>query len=152
MINMQAVKFAQAVPPGVIKDNASWTGTTIDCLGFDYATIVVQFGAMDIAMVALKVTESNDDSTYVDITATDFSLGTQYDMDGTLLALPSAGDDNTFQLFHIDLRKRHRYLKLVATGGDGTAGTYMSSLAILSRAEQAPKSSAGMGADQAVVC
>ena len=40
----------------------SATGQSIDCLGFDYCEIVAMLGATDIAMTALKVQESDDDS------------------------------------------------------------------------------------------
>jgi len=152
MLNLQAVKFARLIDPAAIKDNGSWTGVEIDTLGFDYLTIVCYYAASDIAMAALYLTESDaTGSGHVEITATDFSDTTQLDLDGAALALPSATDDPSFLVVHLDLRKRKRFINIVATGGDGSAGAFLTALGILSRAEHAPASSAEQGAHQVVV-
>ncbi len=131
---VQNAKFVSITPPAAIVDNASFTTAAIDTLGFDFATIVVYFGAMDIAMTALKVQEcATSGGSYTDITGANFSGGT--DTAGSTTSLPSATSDNTLWIFHIDLRGRQRYLDLVATGGDGATGTYMSAHAILSKRE-----------------
>lgn len=148
---MQAVKVAQLIRPGAIVDNASWTSQVVDTLGFDYATAIFQLGATDIAMAALKLQESDNNSSWADIAATDFSNSSNLDMDGTALALPAAGDDNLLEVVHLDMTKRKRYLQCVATAGDGTSGTYLSALMILSRAEKAPNASADQGAEFVVV-
>jgi hypothetical protein len=70
-------------------------------------------------MTALKVQESDDSgmSAAADIT------GAVYGATGAP-ALPSADDDNKIFGFFIDLKGRKRYLDVVATAGDGSAGTF----------------------------
>ena len=140
MIPIQDMKFVPITPPGAIVDNASWTTTEIDTQGFDYLTVVVVLGATDVDMAALKVTESDTSgSGHADVSGLDFSS------DGTL---PTATDDNNVFLCQIDLRKRKRYIDLVATAGDGTTGTYLTALAILSRAADGVVTATEKGAAQ----
>ena len=147
MIHLQDCKFVSITPPQVIVDNASWTTAELDTKDWNYATIVVYFGAMDIAMVALKVQESDTSgSGFADVTGLVF--GTSNTIAGSASTLPSATDDNKFFLFDINLTGRKRYLDLVATGGDGTAGTYLIAHAILSRGQETPVTAAERGASQ----
>lgn len=141
-------KFA-ITPPAAIVDNASLTTATIDTAGFDLCKIVVFLGATDIAMTALKVQESDDSgmSGAADITGTIF--GTSDNDAGSTSTLPSATDDNKF--FEILIRcggNRKRYLDLVATCGDGAAGTYITAWAELYRGEQTPVTASDCGVSQ----
>lgn len=142
----QQMKLVSITPPAAIVDNASYTTASVDTAGWDYAQIVVYLGATDIAMVALKVQESDDDSSYSDVTGLVF--GTSNQISGSASTLPSATDDNKFFLFDVDLRGRKRYLDLVATAGDGTAGTYLTAFAILSKGKDGPVTAAERGASQ----
>ncbi len=141
MIQAQATKKVIAVAPGVIKDDASFTATAIDTLGFGHCVIDLVIGATDIAFATLKLQESDDDSTYTDVTGGNFSTS------GTL---PSDTADNTIVAWDVDcaVGTRKRYLKVVATAGNGSVGTYMAGLATLSRAEQAPNSTSERGYGQ----
>lgn len=140
MIESQAMKYVTAINPGAIVDNAAFTGQVIDTLGFNYITLCVQFGAMDIAMAALKVTECDTSGgSYVDVDGADFLS------DGTL---PTATDDNHLFGVHINLQTRKRYLKIAATGGDGSAGTYLSAIGVLSRGETVPSDATSRGFTQ----
>ncbi len=134
MVNIQDNLFINVTPPGAIVDNASFTTAEIDTVQTgvkdNYLTILVTFGAMDIAMAALKVQTS-------DTTGASFADLSGY-VGGTDFTLPSATADNTMYAFNIDLRGKKRYFDLVATGGDGAAGTYMNVVAILSRASEVP--------------
>lgn len=137
---MQQAKYVRAISPAVIIDNASATATVIDARGYDYCTIVVQLGATDIALTALKVEASTASAgDYVDITGATFSGGTS--SDGTTLALPSATDDNQVCVFQIDMRGKNPFLKVVATFGNGDAGGYIAAVAILSNGDISPVSS-----------
>lgn len=140
---LQDTKFVAVTPPAAIKDNASYTTASIDTKGWDYCTIIVQLGATDIAMAALKVQDSPDDITFADVDG----LDTDGDADhqGDVAALPSATDDDKFVIFEIDCRYVDRYLDLVATAGDGAAGTFLSALAILSRGKDSPVSASERG-------
>lgn len=149
MIYPFARKVVSVTPPAAIVDNASYTTASIDTLGYDYAVINVYLGATDIAMVALKVQESDTDGSYADVTGLVF--GTSNNDTGSASTLPSATDDNKFFSFFIDLRGRKRYLDVVATAGDGAAGTYAAIWAEMWRAAEAPRTAAQAGYSQRLV-
>lgn len=127
----QDVKYTGLIPPQVIRDNTSWTGTEIDTRGYDYLTVIFHLGATDIAMAALKLQSGDVSGTLTDVTGANFASGTA--IDGTATALPSATDDNKVFAVQVDLRGQKRYWNVIATAGDGTAGTYLSAVAVLSR-------------------
>ena len=134
MISAQNTKFVSLTPPAAIVDNASYTVAELDPAGYDYAVIYCYLGATDIAMTALKVTESDTaGSGHADVTG--LVYGTSADIAGSTSALPIDTDDNKCFAFEIDLRGRKRYLDVTATAGDGTNGTYATLFALLSRAE-----------------
>lgn len=149
MIEALTTKKVNAIRPAAILDDASATGQTIDCLGFNYCEITAMLGATDIAMTALKVQESDDDSSYSDVTG--LVYGTSTNDAGSTSTLPSATSDNGLFGFMIDLRGRKRYLKLVATFGDGTAGGYIAALANLTRASQGKATATAAGYAQRLV-
>lgn len=152
MIDQQNLKFVNVSPPVAILDNASATTTVIDTLGWDYCTIVVQLGATDIAMAALKVQEAEATASATALTGgadvTGLVYGTSTNTAGTTSTLPSATDDNTFVAFQVDCRTRMRYLDLVATAGDGAVGTFVSAFAVLGRGSEAPNTAAEQGLGQ----
>jgi hypothetical protein len=140
---MQQAKYVRAISPTAILDNTSATATVIDARDYDYCTIVVQLGATDIAVTALKVqTASTSGGSYTDLTGATFSGGTS--PDGTTLALPSATDDNQTCVFQIDMRGKNPFLQVVATFGDGAAGGFIAAVAILTKAHLSPATSATM--------
>lgn len=145
MINSLEQKAVAITNPGAIVDNAAFTTNTIDTLGFRYLTIIVVLGALDIALAALKLRESDDSgmSGAVDVEGADFSVSPA--------TLPAATDDNKLYAIHVNLNGRKRYLDLSMTGGDGTAGTYASAIGILSRASEAPSSASGRGYAQELI-
>ena len=141
MQKLQDLKIVYITPPAAIVDNSAYTTASIDTKGWDEALVCVLFGAMDIAMAALKLRESDDDSTYADITGADFSTSPA--------TLPSATSDNTFFGIHVKCGGgRKRYIDLTATGGDGAAGTYMSAFVILAKGEASPASVTDRGFSQ----
>lgn len=144
----QNTKLAPLINPGVIVDDASWTSQVVDTLGYDYARAVFHLGATDIAMAALYMQESDDNSTWTNVANTIF--GTSNTIAGSASTLPSNTADNTFQVVEIDLRGKKRYLQCVATAGNGSAGTYMSAHIELSRAEKAPVTAAERGCGQII--
>lgn len=148
---IEQTKIVGVTPPAAIVDDSAYTTAEVDTFGFRRATFFVYLGATDIAMAALKVTESDTSgSGHAEIDATDFSDSSQTDIDGSALALPSATDDNKFFIIDIDLRNRKRYLDLNATAGDGTTGTFMCAWCILSDPEETPSTSAERGAASVV--
>jgi len=138
-------KLVSVTPPAAIIDDSAVTTAEIDTQGWDWARIIVYLGATDIAMTALKITESDaSGSGHADVTG--LVYGTSEDIDGDTSALPAADDDNGFFIFDIDLRGRKRYLDVGATVGDGAAGTYITILAELFRGDTRPTTVAGHGA------
>lgn len=145
MINSLAQKAVAVTNPGAIVDNAAFTTATIDTLGFRFVTIIVLLGALDIALAALKLREGAESnmSDAADVEGADFSVAPA--------TLPSATDDDKLVAIHVNLNGRKRYLDLTLTGGDGTAGTYASVIAILSRASEAPDTAEKRGYAQELI-
>lgn len=141
-------KVVAVTTPVAIVDNASWSTTTIDTKGFRFLEVYAMFGAMDIAATALKLQESDDSgmSGAADITGAVY--GTSTNDAGSTSTLPSATSDNTIFKFEIDLRGHKRYIDLVATGGDGAAGSYMVAWANLHEGENVPSSATAKGCAQ----
>ena len=136
MNQAQNLKVVNYCPPTAIKDNASFTTNAIDTAGFGKLAIYFTLGATDIAMTALKVQESDSktDSTTLSSGAdiTGLVYGTSANPEtGTTSALPTADDDNKVFAFFINLSGRKRYIDVVATAGDGSAGTFGSGVAFL---------------------
>lgn len=144
MQDLQNLKFVNVTPPAAIVDNAAFPTAAVDTKGWKKAMFIVQLGALDIAVAAMKLRESDDDSSYSDVSGADFSVAP--------LTLPSATADNNLYGIFVDLRGRKRYLDLSLAGGDGTAGSYASVLAILSDGEASPNTVTKRGlAQQAIV-
>lgn len=131
-------KYVPITNPGAIVDNAAFTTATLDTKGFVFLTILVTLGALDVALAALKLRESDasDMTGAADVDGADFSA------DATL---PAATDDNKLYAIHVNLKGRKRYLDLTLTGGDGAAGTYATATAILSGPAVSPSSAADRG-------
>lgn len=137
MIDAQKAKYVASISPAAILDNTSATTTAIDCKGARYVEVICVQGATDIAMTALKLQEcETSGGTYADITGATFSSG--LDTDGTTLALPSATDDNQIAVFQVNMDKRMRFIKAVATFGDGTSGGFITAVARLSELSKVP--------------
>jgi hypothetical protein len=137
-------KWINVTPPVALINTASALTTTIDTLGYDYCQVVVALGVLNIALTALKVQESDLANMSGGADVTGLVFGTSTNIAGSASVLPLSTADNTLLIFDIDLRARKRYLDLIATGGIGD--TYLSAVARLSRAEQAPTTAAGRGA------
>lgn len=146
MIPAQNCKYLVVTSPAAILDNASATTNAIDSAGFDYLQVICTVGATDIAAAALKLQTSDTDSSYGDLTGAIF--GTSTNIDGATSALPTATDDNKIFVIEVDLRGKKRFFDLVFTAGNGTAGTYFSAVAILSRGEVGTILAASRGADE----
>jgi len=140
MIPLADCKFVLVTPPAAIVDNAAFTTTEIDTRGFRWLTVLGLLGATDVDMVAWKLTESDTSgSGHTDITGL-IASGTTGDG-----RLPQDDDDNKIFAFQVDLKGRKQYIDVSATAGDGTNGTFLTILAILSRPEEAPDTTAERG-------
>ena len=149
MIHGQNFKIVSITQPNAIVDATGFVTTAVDLTGWDQCTIVCFFGPIDIAMTALKVQTSDNNSSYSDVTG--LVYGTSTNSAGSTSSLPSASADETFFAFHIDARKVKKYVDLVASGGDGSAGTYMTAFAILTRGETEPSTAALRGFAQELI-
>lgn len=144
-MHLENFKLFAVTPPAAIVDNAGLTTAEIDTKGFEYVRVIVALGALDIAMTALKIQESDTSgSGFADVPG--LTYGTSIDIDGSTSALPTASNDNGFFVFDLDLRGRKRYLDVVATCGDGSTGTYITILAMLMLGDALPHGVAGHGA------
>lgn len=143
----QIPKILDVISPVAILDNGSWTTNEIDTQGFDRCQIIFFIGATDVDMVALKVQESDlSGSQFTDVTGLVF--GTSTNKAGSTSVIPTSTDDNKVWLFDIDLRGKKRYLDLVATAGDGTAGTYAAAVALLWRAGNTPETASAAACEE----
>lgn len=134
------VKYVAITPPAAIVDNAAFTTAAVDTKGWGHMTILALFGAIDIApaSASIRYSDSSDMSSPTTLAAggTDFALAT------------AAGSDNDFHVFEVELDgTKGRYVDFEITGGDGTAGTYLTVIAILSRPSSSPNSAATRGAE-----
>lgn len=155
MIHNQSQKIISLLAPAAALEGGSATIAPFDTAGFDYCTIYVQLGVVDCALTALKVQEDNTLTEGALTSAADITgliLGTSTDIDGTVSALPDETEsafDGLVYAFDIDLRGRKRYLDLVITAevSEESAGVFVTAFAVLSRAEQAPVTSAQRGCE-----
>ena len=142
---LQEVKYVHVVEPQAIKDNTEFVGSKgstpveIDTKDWDDVTILVHFGAMDIAMATMKLWECDTSGgTYAAVSGGDFNVSS---------TLPSATDDHHFFAWHIDKSNgaRKRFFEVELIPGDGSAGTYAVCIAILSRGKASPDTAAKRG-------
>lgn len=147
---VQKLAWALCVAPQVINDNAAYTSTTVDSNGCKAVHCLIHFGAMDIAVAALKVQESDTLSS-----ATALSSGTDIagaDFSVSPATLPSATDDNHFFLVTIPVTgARKRYFDLSFTGGDGSAGSYSVAIWIKEALDECPASASARGLTQHLI-
>lgn len=147
MIPSLACKYVNLTPPAAIVDNAAFTVAELDTNGWDYCTILVTLGATDIAAASMTVEDGDVSGTTAAVTG--LVYGTSTNSEGSTSAKPTATDDNDIFAFDIDLRSRKRYIQATLTAGDGSAGTFATVLAILSRGKEYPSTAAERGLNQA---
>jgi len=145
-------KYVTVYAPAAIVDNASLTTNVIDTKGYDYCTIIVQLGATDIGITALKVQEDDTTSSGTALTSgadvTGLVWGTSANHVGTTSTLPSGTNDDTIFVFEVDCRARKRYLDVTFTMGDGSTGGFATIIAVLSRGNNQLTTAAGRGATE----
>ena len=130
MNKLQQVKTVLITPPAARVNNGSFTTAAIDTAGYGKAAIFFATGDLDIALTVLKLQE--DDAS---------GMGSASDITGCVFgasgapALPTASDDNKIYGFFVNLAGRKRYLDLVVTVGNGTAGCFGTAWAVLYNGE-----------------
>lgn len=139
MNDLQQVKTVWITKPAAIVDNSAFTTDTIDSLGFRKMRIVVGLGALDIALSAFKLQNSDASNmgSATDVSGADFSVSP--------LTLASATDDNKLYAIYVDCRGKKRYFDVSLTGGDGATGTYAAAWVDLYDAEETPDTATERG-------
>lgn len=135
MIGMQNAKIHAFLSPIDI-NGVTATDTEVDTTGYSYLTVVIRTGNVAGDMSALTLNESD----------TAAQTGTAF---VTFTAPAGTGGDNTTTVAFIDLRKRKRYISLVATASANA--TLICVLGFLTRADEAPDSATERGIDQQVI-
>lgn len=135
-VAIQNAKFGKGINP-VDSTGATTDGTTFDTLGFNYAVCVLSVGNIAANSSACKIQESDDDSTWADVSGGGFTAPT------------AAAGDNTIRACFLPLGgSRKRYLRVTITGGAGA--TLVSAVWIASRANQSPNSATERGLTEQV--
>lgn len=131
MQRLQNLKTVNVTSPGPISDDAALVTNTIDVAGYEEMLIIFTVGAIDIVMTGLKLLESDLSNMggATDVPNANFGVSGQ--------GLPGATEDDLVFGIHVKLGGggRKRYMDLLATTGNGVAGTYASCVAVLSKSE-----------------
>lgn len=128
-------KVAISIHADSLAASGTETGGSVDTRGAKMAMAFFDYADSDTTLTALKVQESDDDSTWSDITGASFSGDD----------LPGATDDSNVWGGFLDLRNKKRYIRWVATASaTGTAGEICAGF-VLSRLDDAPVAAADYG-------
>jgi hypothetical protein len=141
MLKAQNEKIVGDVPTAAVGATATAT-LTVDMLGYDYAsfTVIRAANASTAFANVLKIAESDDNSTYTDVTGLVGGAATGFTMP-TVAA--SATASAAVVKIDVDTKARRRYLRLSYTpGASATCGLS----ARLSRPEVAPAVASEAGA------
>jgi len=137
-------KFFNAIPPAAIKDDAAFASRVIDRADFmpsdaKGVLFIVQLGATDIAAAVLRVQESDTQSDATTLGGTPATIK-------DVTTKPGADDDNGLFGVYINAEEwQERYLQIQATAGDGSAGTFLTALAIADHPGNNEVTAAGLG-------
>lgn len=139
MIHAQDVKDVIMAVPVAVSTNA--VTSQVDTLGFDYLTVRTIFdtaASTSNLTVAYKLGDGDTSTAHTDIAV--FTAG-----GASGPTIPTAANTSGGEVyrFMVDLKGRKRYIKL--TTQEGTAARLGTTLATLSRADDAPDSVTEMG-------
>lgn len=142
MIEVQNMKFVNALYPQLKDDGDLADNNYVDMAGWGHVRFLIQIGNLDAALgstaegTAPYVEECDtNDGSYSKVTDAELADAIADDEDGKLFAID------------IDLTKTHkRYMRLNAPhAGNGSTGVNAAAIAILSRPSIGPKDAAGQG-------
>lgn len=141
MIHSQNEKVVASLPTAATGATATAT-LTIDTLGYDAASISVMRASASSTVFAnaLKVEESDNDSSYSNVTALVMGGTGGFTVGAISVA---ATNSATIVEMDVDCKAKKRYLKVSYTPG---ASAVVGIVAKLSRAEEAPTSDSAAGA------
>ena len=140
MIHLQNNKIVGDVPAAAIGATATAT-LTIDTLGYDVASVAVlrASNASTVFANAIKIADSDDNSTYTDVTA--LVGGGTGGFSIPAIGATATGSASILKL-DVDTKARKRYLRVSYTPG---ASATVSIVARLGRGEEAPVTAADIG-------
>jgi hypothetical protein len=109
MINSQACKVVEVLEPTAVAASTT-TDAEFDTAGFENAIIIMSFGAMQDALTTCSITEG-DTSGSADTAIPALTVGNAacVDVEGSAITLAMTNDSDCI-VFHLDLRKRARFL------------------------------------------
>jgi hypothetical protein len=142
------LRFDQVIPPASADDD-EWGGsyndtspTTVDTVvgGVKYQEMLVllSFGAVTANVATLTLYESDDDSSYAEITGAD----------GITNPTAAAGDNDLFGWW-LDLRSRKRYIQVHAKAGNGD-GDLLDVVTIMAHPTEIPTTDTARGLEELV--
>lgn len=136
-VTIQNAKFGIGINP-VDSTGATTDGTAFDTLGLNYAVCILQAGNVAANSSACKLQESDDNSSWSDVTG------------GAFTAPAATGGDNTIRAAFLACGgSRKRYFRVTITGGAGA--TLVSATWIGTRANQSPNSATERGLTEQVI-
>ena len=140
MIHLQNHKLVGDVPSAAVGATATAT-LTIDTLGYDVASVAVlrASNASTVFANAIKIADSDDNSTYTDVTA--LVGGGTGGFSIPAIGATATGSASILKL-DVDTKARKRYLRVSYTPG---ASATVSIVARLGRGEEAPVTAADIG-------
>jgi hypothetical protein len=140
MIHLQNNKIVGDVPSAAVGATATAT-LTIDTIGYDVASVAVlrASNASTVFANAIKIADSDDNSTYTDVTA--LVGGGTGGFSIPAIAASATGSASILKL-DVDTKARKRYLRVSYTPG---ASANVSIVARLGRGEEAPVTSTEVG-------
>jgi hypothetical protein len=140
MIHLQNNKIVGDVPSAAVGATATAT-LTIDTIGYDVASVAVlrASNASTVFANAIKIADSDDNSTYTDVTA--LVGGGTGGFSIPAIAASATGSASILKL-DVDTKARKRYLRVSYTPG---ASANVSIVARLGRGEEAPVTTTEVG-------
>jgi hypothetical protein len=140
MIHLQNNKIVGDVPAAAVGATATAT-LTIDTIGYDVASVAVlrASNASTVFANAIKIADSDDNSTYTDVTA--LVGGGTGGFSIPAIAASATGSASILKL-DVDTKARKRYLRVSYTPG---ASANVSIVARLGRGEEAPVTTTEVG-------
>lgn len=134
---MQNADWRLVSPPAAKVDNDTVVSAIIDTGGYGFVDIAVLLGDTDIALTVLKIEHSDDSGMSGASDVSGLVFGTSADPDtGATSALPTASDDNSIYGFSFSTIGLRRYVRCVATVGNGATGAFVTILAGLSASKK----------------
>jgi hypothetical protein len=140
MIHLQNNKIVGDVPAAAVGATATAT-LTIDTIGYDVASVAVlrASNASTVFANAIKIADSDDNSTYTDVTA--LVGGGTGGFSIPAIAASATGSASILKL-DVDTKARKRYLRVSYTPG---ASANVSIVARLGRGEETPVTTTEVG-------